>query len=301
MKALLRTGALALGMLSTLPATAWATEVTFPGFEFGCQSADGRMLKPPDGDIESERFTSSAPVRSRYTACMGQLDRLTGSCYRREAFASTVDEAQHPGCGEVFRQQVTACVWQYMADEHKCRVGHDAVRRDGPAQRAWVQSRNFAGTRGTDTATADALSASGWRETLRGSCKVWNPGRVAPDFVTWSGGCESGTAAGTGRLIWHDGGHMHSLVERFQLIYEGEMQTGKAHGHGTATWNNRHEGNANSRYEGRWRQGRPHGYGTYISPDGGRFEGRWFRGCFRGAEGRWVAIGATAQACRHPE
>jgi len=295
MKSLLHAGALALIMLSASAAAAWTAEVRFPGFEFGCQGADGRKLKPPYGDIKGKRFTHSP---QRYHACRDTLDRLKGNCYRREDFDATVGEAPHPECGEVFRRQVMACWWQYTVDEHKCRVGIGAVWRDEPAQRAWVQSRNFAGTQGRSDAAPDALPATGWMETFNLSCKLWNPDRDEQDIVSWTGGCDDGMASGTGRLVWHDGGRTHSFFDGVYLIYEGEMQFGRAHGHGTATWNNLHEGN--SRYEGQWRGGRPHGYGAYISPDGGVFEGRWSHGCFRGAEGRWVAIGTTAAACHRP-
>ena len=299
MKSLLQTSALALVMLSSVSAApVWTVELTFPGFEFGCQGADGRKLEPPYGDIEDTLFALSPGRRGQHHACLDELDRLEGDCFRRGSFDAMVGEAPHPECGEVFRQQIMVCAWRYTVDEHKCRVGQEAVWRDRPAQRAWVQSRNFAGTHESDDAAPGALSASGWMVTVDQSCKLWNPDREEQDVVSWTGDCDDGTASGTGRLVWHDGGRMHSFLAGVYLIYEGEMHSGRAHGQGTATWNNAHK--ANSRYEGQWREGRPHGHGTYISPDGGVFEGQWSRGCFRGFGDRWVAIGATARSCTRP-
>ena len=99
-----------------------------------------------------------------------------------------------------------------------------------------------------------------WSVTENQPCQVWNYG--AGDELepfTWSGACVDGKASGQGR--WTCCGS--------ELVYEGTMQAGKKHGHGTETWED------GDRYEGEWRDGKRHGHGTYTGANGDRYEGEW--------------------------
>ena len=96
----------------------------------------------------------------------------------------------------------------------------------------------------------------------------------------WSGRCTGGAAQGEGRAQGAD------------WIYEGEAETGKAHGQGTillddgsryeGEWRNGERtgyglgvGSDGSRHEGQFRHGKAHGWGTGTSPGGGTFTGEW--------------------------
>ena len=76
----------------------------------------------------------------------------------------------------------------------------------------------------------------------------------------WSGRCTGGAAQGEGRAQGAD------------WIYEGEAETGKAHGQGTILLDD------GSRYEGEWRNGERTGHGTGVGSDGSRHEGQFRNG-----------------------
>ena len=99
-----------------------------------------------------------------------------------------------------------------------------------------------------------------WSITENQPCQVWNRGK-GDEFepFTWSGACVDGKASGQGRLIYLDGA----------VVYEGSMQAGKWHGHGTVTWIVSSDGSHVYRYEGPFRDGHRHGRGT-DSTSGGR-------------------------------
>ena len=122
-----------------------------------------------------------------------------------------------------------------------------------------------------------------WSIVTNQPCQVWNYGD--PEYFepsTWSGACVDGKASGQGRMTYGGGGD----------VYEGAMQAGKLHGHGTEIWANgdRYEGEfrdgewhgrgtatfaSGNRYEGEWRDGQQHGHGTYTWANGERYEGEY--------------------------
>ncbi len=54
--------------------------------------------------------------------------------------------------------------------------------------------------------------------------QLWNLNPNPGVTVTWSGACVDGKASGRGREVWSNGD-----------VYEGGVQAGKIHGHGTVT------------------------------------------------------------------
>ncbi len=137
-------------------------------------------------------------------------------------------------------------------------------------------------------------------------CQLHNPYPGPGETVTWSGACVDGKASGEGRFVWRFSGG--------ESVYQGTMQAGKVHGHGTETYTNgnRYEGEwrdgkrhgrgthtfpSGNRYEGEYRDGKPHGWGTYTQTDGDVDQGNWTNGCFGERDGRWVTLMTSAEAC----
>ena len=119
-------------------------------------------------------------------------------------------------------------------------------------------------------------------------CVVWNDNPKEQETVTWSGGCVSGKAQGTGVKVWQ----IFEDGEWKESRYEGGMQDGKNEGRGTCYYanDNRYEGGwkddhrhghgtlyytDGGRYEGAFRNDKRHGHGTLYLPNGGRYEGEW--------------------------
>lgn len=59
----------------------------------------------------------------------------------------------------------------------------------------------------------------------------------------------------------------HSAKKGEDVIYLGEIENGKAHGHGVGVWR------SGSVYEGQWYNGTRHGKGEFTWPDGERYVG----------------------------
>jgi hypothetical protein len=72
-------------------------------------------------------------------------------------------------------------------------------------------------------------------------------------------------------------------------FYQGEMQAGKPHGHGT--WVGKGIA-AGHRYEGEWTQGEWHGYGICTMQDGAWYKGQFEDHCFHG-RGAWRSSDGT--------
>ena len=92
-----------------------------------------------------------------------------------------------------------------------------------------------------------------WSIVTNQPCQVWNWG--AGDMFepfTWTGACVDGKASGQGRMTIGGGNG----------VYDGTMQAGKLHGHGTEIWAN------GDRYEGEYRDGDFNGRGTYTRANG---------------------------------
>ena len=109
-----------------------------------------------------------------------------------------------------------------------------------------------------------------WSIVTNQPCQVWNEGFTGSVPFTWSGACVDGKASGQGRLTRSGS----------DFVYDGGMQGGKMHGHGTFTL-------SGHRYEGKFRGGEWHGYGTYTSSEGDRYEGE-FRDSWRHGQGTFT-------------
>ena len=136
-----------------------------------------------------------------------------------------------------------------------------------------------------------------WSVTENQPCQVWNYGNRKPEPFTWSGACVGGKASGQGTLTARGG----------DVVYEGSMQAGKPHGHGSlrypggdvqegpyedgkrhGRWVTRFAGGGRLEYE--WRDGSKEGQpGVYVASDGERYPGRWSDGCFLDDDGHPLA------------
>jgi len=126
----------------------------------------------------------------------------------------------------------------------------------------------------------------GWITDENTGCKVWNPGPVPNETITWSGQCVNGFTQGKGILQWYKDGVKGDN-------YVGNYVDGKEHGKGKFTWAN------GDVYEGDWVDSKKHGKGKYIWVSGEIYEGgyvdnkRTGKGKFTWAsgeiyEGDWV-------------
>lgn len=100
---------------------------------------------------------------------------------------------------------------------------------------------------------ANAALAGDWILSSDTQCKLWNPNPIANESITWSGSCPDGIAQGQGIVQWFLNG-----VPKDR--YEGQVEAGKQHGSGVATYKN------GVRIEGQFRDGQPYGLTKEILP-----------------------------------
>ena len=277
--------------------SAEAAEARITKFVFGCETPDGRKLKPKFGDV-GEAFYTDLPAQRQQ--CLDAVQRKISLCRDNTSFESNTKDEKYAGCLPVFQEQAAVCVAHFERERVKCGAGApepaeaatlDATERQrvqaalsaegfdpGPADgkfgprtrraiEAWQQANGHAPTGALTEDQAESLLAGApplkpfgpnWSIAENQPCQVWNYG-VPEEFepVTWTGACIDGKASGEGRFICSIGS------------YQGGMVGGKLHGRGTLTYS------IGSRYEGEWRDGKQHGRGTYTTASGGGYEGEW--------------------------
>lgn len=99
-------------------------------------------------------------------------------------------------------------------------------------------------------------------------CVVHNPNPRSGETISWSGGCQSGFAHGTGIVSWY----LHGVPNG---RYEGTVINGQMDGAGIAYYP------SGNRYVGEFKDGVPDGTGTYILADGREIAGTWDAGRWR--------------------
>jgi hypothetical protein len=119
-----------------------------------------------------------------------------------------------------------------------------------------------------------------------GDCSLFNADAHAGDHVSWSGGCEGGTASGMGTAIFtaadgstqsFTGVFAHGAVADGPVVtrwgagwsYEGETRDGVFDGAGILTTAEK------DRFEGQWADGKMSGFGVLRRANGERYAGDW--------------------------
>ena len=302
-----------------------AAEARIETFVFGCESPDGRRLKPKFGDIEGAVYPDLPTQRER---CLSAVDRRIDLCRENIDFSFGANSEDSTRCLPVFRAQAQSCVRHFTLERSKCTAGSgesgEAARLDpigwrqvqnallgdgfnpgpvdgifGPKTRsavhAWQQANGYPATGELTPVQARALLGGSvpiepfgpnWSIVENQPCQVHNPHPKPGELNTWSGGCLDGRASGSGRLVWRGSYGEH--------VYEGGYREGKRNGLGTYTWAD------GDRYEGEYRDGKEDGHGIWTAAGGDRYEGQWSAGFQNGRgtyswvngdryEGRWSA------------
>ena len=104
-----------------------ATETHIEHFVFGCETSDGRIVKPRHGDIEGVIYTALPAQRQQ---CLGTIDRKIALCRENTDFLSETDNRAFPDCLPLFEEQARACVVHFSYERGKC--GTDGTGPDDP-------------------------------------------------------------------------------------------------------------------------------------------------------------------------
>ena len=302
-----------------------AAEARIETFVFGCESPDGRRLKPKFGDIEGAVYPDLPAQREQ---CLSAVGRRIALCRENTDFSFGPDSEDTARCLPVFREQAERCVTHFTLERSKCTVGSgesgEALRLDatewrqvqealvddgfnpgpvdgifGPKTRravqAWQQANGYPATGELTQAQMRAFLGGpvpiepfgpNWSIVENQPCQVHNPLPKPGELVTWSGGCPDGRASGRGRLVWRGKYGEH--------VYEGSYREGKRNGLGSYTWA------GGGRYEGEYHDGKEDGRGIWTAAGGDRYEGEWRAGLQNGSgtyswvngdhyEGEWRA------------
>ena len=95
-------------------------ETLIEGFAFGCETADGRIVKPRHGDIEGMTYSDLPAQRPQ---CLGTIDRKIALCRENTEFATESENQEFDACLSVFQAQARACVGHFSFERSKCGAG----------------------------------------------------------------------------------------------------------------------------------------------------------------------------------
>lgn len=128
----------------------------------------------------------------------------------------------------------------------------------------------------------------GWVADQETQCQVWDSDPKPDQFITWSGECENGKAAGGGVARWHEQDKVVASIQgvmkdgrcqdecfvkisvgNSEIKYVGQLKDNDLHGKGTFTWPDGNE------YSGEWFEGKRHGQGRFIWKNGTEYIGDW--------------------------
>lgn len=297
--------------------SAEAGEARIESFVFGCETPDGKKLKPKFGDVDGVFYTDLPGQREQ---CLDAVERKISLCRENTSFESNTQDEKYAGCLPIFREQAKVCVGHFRLERHKCDTGvleltatldpserkrvqvalaaegFDPVPADGQfgprtrrAIEGWQQTNGHPVTGALTVEQADALLevsvaplepfGPNWSIVENQPCQVWNFGNAEKlEPFTWSGGCVDGKASGEGQLTWSG------------ASYRGGMVDGKKHGQGVSTYA------SGTRHEGGWENGEPHGFATAIFSNGNRYEGEW-REDKRHGRGTYTWADGDAMTC----
>ena len=97
-----------------------AGEARITSFVFGCETPDGRKLKPKFGDID-EAFYTDLPAQRQQ--CLEAIDRKIALCRENTSFESNTKDEKYAGCLPVFQKQAEVCVAHFERERVKCGAG----------------------------------------------------------------------------------------------------------------------------------------------------------------------------------
>ena len=96
---------------------AGSAETLIEGFSFGCETADGMIVKPRHGDIEGMSYPDLPAQRAQ---CLGTIDRKIALCWENTEFSTGSDNREYAACLSVFQDQARACVGHFSFERSKC-------------------------------------------------------------------------------------------------------------------------------------------------------------------------------------
>ena len=279
---------------------AQAAEARITAFAFGCETPEGRKLKPKFGDVEGVFYTD---IPAQWQQCVEAVKRKIALCRENTDFASNTRNEKYAECLPIFREQAQACVGHFQRELVKCdgggRESVSAVSLDpgerrriqavlagegfdpGPADgqfgpktrraiQAWQRANGYAATGELTrdqaetilTETPPAVALQPKCAELSGQYLLENHAECWEEFENRAG------------CYWWNV-HYHS--DRTATLSSGRCRGGVVKGRGTISMSTGSE-HSSEEYRGEWRDGKQHGYGTYTAPDGRRakrYEGGW--------------------------
>ena len=274
-----------------------AAEARITKFVFGCETPDGRRLKPKFGDV-GEAFYTDLPGQRQQ--CLDAVQRKISLCRDNTGFESNTKDEKYAGCLPVFREQGRG-----VREAFRARAGQ--VRRGRPRPGGSGESRRERAPAGPGRACgrrvrpgarrravrpedpAGDFSLAGGERTRADRSADRRPGRVAArrrrspralraelvhrrepavpsvelraadelEPYTWSGACVDGKASGEGRLTFSVGS------------YQGVWSSARCTATGPSP------GPAATAPRASCATGKRHGRGTYTWASGNRYEGEW--------------------------
>ena len=99
---------------------AQAAEARITDFAFGCETPEGRKLKPKLGDVEGVFYTDIPAQRQQ---CVEAVKRKIALCRENTDFASNTRNERYAECLPTFREQAQACVGHFKREVVKCDGG----------------------------------------------------------------------------------------------------------------------------------------------------------------------------------
>ena len=195
---------------------AYAAEARITDFAFGCETPDGRKLKPKFGDVEGVFYTDIPAQREQ---CIEAIKNKIALCRENTDFASNTRNEKYAECLPIFREQAQTCVQHFEHERVKCDGGErESANAAGPAATAALAPKcNEEPWYGC---WAEIVGRPGCH--FRNTLYLWGGmGRSAN--AVWSGGCSGGMAEGHGTLSYSDD---YMTIEATGTIKDGEL-----HGH----------------------------------------------------------------------
>ena len=288
--------------------SAEAAEARITKFVFGCETPDGRKLKPKFGDV-GEAFYTDLPGQRQQ--CLETIDRKIALCRENTSFESNTKDEKYAGCLPVFEEQAEVCVAHFERERAKCGIGAsapaEAARLDS-SERQRVQAALTA--EGYDPGPADGK----FGQRTRRAIEAWQQanghaatGELTSEQVTTLLAKSAPaialdptcTGATEGSACWKKianraGCHIWTISrDADQMItWSGACPLGIASGQGELAWT---KGGKSIEGTGSLLDGREHGEWTYRYPDGTAMNGTFVGGKANGNAVWRYADGSVAE------
>ena len=116
-----------------------AAEADITGFEFGCQTPDGQLLKPVMGDVGGVYYID---LPYQQEQCHQAVKRKIAVCRMNTTFDSYEKDEKYAPCLPIFEEQAEACVAHFEFERGKCDAGstdQDEPAPPGGIEEEWPQ------------------------------------------------------------------------------------------------------------------------------------------------------------------